>query len=340
MGGPSAPGRPAQDVRTRRLDLRPPAVALLVAALVLHVAYRTSGLRTLALVRLGLVAAVAVNLLWALVVAERVKARVTGNDGDATTGDRAGLVLALDGPRQPVTVAVLDPPGDPWALAEPPASGPLTFRVSVREVRTDVVVAVACHHPFGLVGWVRTRRVPLAQPLAVGPRPAPGVTAPAARSSTEGDAGTGGAAADGPPRSVRDYRPGDPARLVSWRASARAGRLVVRELDGGATAAALLGLHLGAGGPAAEEAAARAAAAGREALGAGWTLLLATVEPAGPVTAPVASVLDLQRRLAAAVPSPEPPSPPPGWPATGGSGAGANGGAGRLCTPEGDRPWP
>jgi hypothetical protein len=51
---------------------------------------------------------------------------------------------------------------------------------------------------------------------------------------------------------------------------------------------------------------------GRATLGAGGVVLLSTVEPGGPVCAPVAGTRELGRRLARAVPGTPVPAPD-GW---------------------------
>ena len=112
-------------------------------------------------------------------------------------------------------------------------------------------------------------------------------------------------------RGVRDYVRGDPLRHVHWRASARRGDLVVKQVEEPAAPRLDLVLDLGAGGSAGERAAGRAAWYAAEARRRGYTLVLWTAEPEGPVAASAASAVDANRRLAAAVGGPT-GAPPPG----------------------------
>jgi len=121
-------------VRTtgRRLDLRPAGLALLIAAVLLHVAWRSTGLRTLALARLGMVAVVGVNLVWAILVTERVRVRVRANTTDAVVGAPVAVQVAVEGPRQPVALLVTSWPGQLWVATQAPAVGELTPRARGR----------------------------------------------------------------------------------------------------------------------------------------------------------------------------------------------------------------
>jgi uncharacterized protein (DUF58 family) len=103
-------------------------------------------------------------------------------------------------------------------------------------------------------------------------------------------------------RGVRDYVPGDALRLVHWAATARTGNVVVKELEHASRPRLLIAVDLGRGGPAAEDAAGRAAWLAQDAIGRGFAVTLATCEADGPVTAAVALPIDASRRLARAQP--------------------------------------
>lgn len=79
-----------------------------------------------------------------------------------------------------------------------------------------------------------------------------------------GPGGAGGAprwAREGEPGTVREHRPGDPARLIHWRATARRARLMVKELETPPPRTLAVLLHAPATAPReALDAAARAAA--------------------------------------------------------------------------------
>jgi uncharacterized protein (DUF58 family) len=172
----------------------------------------------------------------------------------------------------------------------------------------------------------------LPAPVVVGPKPIPVRWVPTlAAGARELVAASARVGIPDVVRSVRPYEPGDPARLVHWPSSARAGDLVVRELEPPAVAGLAIVLDLrtesGPDVPArwatppgarrgdddpVEVAASRAAGLGRAVLAAGARLLLATSERGGPALAEVEGMLDLSRRLARAVPGP-PPRPPAGW---------------------------
>jgi uncharacterized protein (DUF58 family) len=86
-------------------------------------------------------------------------------------------------------------------------------------------------------------------------------------------------------RGLRPYQPGDPQRSVHWKATARHGRLMVREAEGTGIVVVRLVLDLARPGPAAEEAVARLAFVAEEALRRHWLVRLVTVERVGPPTA-------------------------------------------------------
>jgi uncharacterized protein (DUF58 family) len=113
-------------------------------------------------------------------------------------------------------------------------------------------------------------------------------------------------------RGVRDYVPGDRRSQVHWRASARAGALVVKEVEETTSPVLVLLLDLGQGDDAGERAAARAAWYLNEALRRGAEVVLVTCEPVGGRSAPIDSAAEVIRRLAVAVPGPLPAAPAAG----------------------------
>jgi uncharacterized protein (DUF58 family) len=102
-----------------------------------------------------------------------------------------------------------------------------------RGIHKDIRVRLASDFPFGLA---RCRRAfTLADAIVVYPKPrrfpgflerlvSGGGAESAARSGATGDAA-------GEFRSLREFRPGDTPKLISWPVSSRTGRLVMRELD-------------------------------------------------------------------------------------------------------------
>jgi uncharacterized protein (DUF58 family) len=99
---------------------------------------------------------------------------------------------------------------------------------------------------------------------------------------------------------VREYRPGDPWLRIAWPVTARAGRLVTRELEREAAPRLRLAVDLGPSPSAAgEHAAAVAAWLGREALRRGGALEIVALAPSGVVCVPV-DATGLHRVLAEA----------------------------------------
>ncbi|MGI8758055.1 MAG: DUF58 domain-containing protein [Acidimicrobiales bacterium] len=270
-----------------------------------------TGDRLFLLAQVGLIAVVAIDGLWSALATARVRVVVTSATSDAVVGQPVTVDVSLTGWRRPVLVRMPSPAGATQVRAELPTVGTLEAVAPGRGVFTGVVVEVASKAPLGLLGMTRRRAVPLPQPLAIGPRPVPCPDAPFPPPDRTG----GGAAAVRVGaelvRGVRDHRTGDPLRLVHWPATARTGRLVVKELEDSLELRATLVLvvDLGGGGPAAETAAGQASWIATEALRRGFQVVLATREPQGPVTGPVASPLAVSRRLARAVPGA--PAPPP-----------------------------
>ena len=110
-------------------------------------------------------------------------------------------------------------------------------------------------------------------------------------------------------RNLRDYLPGDPLRLVSWPATARHGRPVVKELEAPGQAHLTLVVDLRGDSLEAESTASLAAGMATAALDEGMAVQLLTAEPEGPRHGPVRSSVEVGRRLARAVAGP-PPEPP------------------------------
>lgn len=221
---------------------------------------------------------------------------------DVVVGDRFMVTLTLTGPRLPVRLSLPAGPATDATVATPPATGPLHGVAEARGVIRTLTLDPLSSGLCGLVTATRVHHVPLARPLEIGPRPLdPGTPFP--------DLGGGwgeGAVVQAPAgdvvRGVRAYVPGDRLRQVHWRATARLGELVVKEADEPQAPVLHLVVDLGDGGPAAEDAARRAAWWAREALRRGHQLVLTTVEDGSTVVAPAPSVVAVNRRLARAGP--------------------------------------
>ncbi|MEJ7764712.1 MAG: DUF58 domain-containing protein [Acidimicrobiales bacterium] len=262
----------------------------------------------------ALAAAAAADLAAAVMVTRRVTVTADPVRTEAVAGDPAGVALSMKGPPFPVTLKLSA--GPPHAV-EPEASDSIDI-VAPRGVLQAVPVEVACTGICGLIGYVRQFPLVLARPLYVGPRPVP-----PARPFPEliGRVGEGGqlpALIGDVVRGVRDYVPGDRRSQVHWRASARLGKLVVKEVEETVAPLLELVLDLGIGDAKGEAAAGRAAWYVGEAQRRGLDVVLTTMEPGGRTTAPVRSTGDAIRRLASAVAG-APDSEVPAWVTVGGT---------------------
>ncbi|MDQ4097733.1 MAG: DUF58 domain-containing protein, partial [Actinomycetota bacterium] len=231
------------------------------------------------------------------------------NPAEVIVGDTVRATVSFDGPRQFVTVTVRSfSTGAEGAGVDVPTTARLWGVATAREVRRDVEIEVVSRGLAGLVACARRRVVPLARPLAVGPRPLSAVESFPELSRTWGEGQPRTALTGDLVRGVRPYVPGDPRRRVHWRAAARVGDLVVKDVDELGAPRLLLALDMGGGGAAGERAAGRAAWYALEALRRGYSVTMATSEFAGAerspdrrlVVGPVASQSDVIRRLAAA----------------------------------------
>jgi uncharacterized protein (DUF58 family) len=240
---------------------------------------------------------------------------------DVTVGDAVPVTVTLSGRADRVSVRLLEPTS-PWYRTSSPTVGEIAHEAVRRGVYGQIAVEVHCRWPLGLFNAGRVHVVSLPSPVHVAPRAVRVDLTSKPRPTDASDAvqpsqgGTGDAV-----RSVRPYQLGDSPRLVHWPSTARAGALVVRELEPPVRTALVVVVDLrwgpstgdGAPGPAVEAAASRAAGTVVAALRAGSEVLLSTYELDGPHIGRVSSPTEAGHRLARAMPG-EPPSPPAGWP--------------------------
>jgi uncharacterized protein (DUF58 family) len=261
-------------------------------------AWSTSGSRLAAFVAFAAVFALLLDLVLAVVATRGVHAEVDATPTDAFVGDVVAFTLSVTGPALPFRVRAF--PQAEFLVVTPPASGRLLGACDRREVVTNVMVEVASSGLCGLVTCARRKQTPLPRPMAVGPRPvAPPHPFPELFGAW-GDGAPRPAAVGDVVRGVRDYVPGDPVRRVHWPSTARRGDLVVKEVEEPGAPRLVVSLDLGGGGAAGETAAARAAWYAYEALRRGYEVVLATAEPAGPVTARIGPPTDVNQQLARA----------------------------------------
>lgn len=232
---------------------------------------------------------------------------------DATVGQEVPVVLTVGGRFRGCEVRLLDPAG-PWHRVGGPGTATVDHRADRRGVFGLLRVEVRVTAPLGVLAAHRVHLVELVPPVEVAPRPLAVDWLPAPAPLDGGVDPTALHHAGGDQvRSVRPYAPGDPAHLVHWPSTARAGTLVVRELEPPVPVGQALVVDLRDLGPDTEQAARYALGAALAVLAAGGQLVLCTAEATGPVTAPVRYPVDAGRRLARAVAG-APGEPPAGWP--------------------------
>lgn len=227
---------------------------------------------------------------------------------DATAGEPAALTITVSGPQ--VRLRCLDPPGD-WHHGSGGDVGALSFIAEHRGVIHQVELDAECAAPLGIMWWRRRLTLSLPSELVVGPAvlvhdgPIEGI-----QSGNDGDQVAHRPGDGDMVRGAREYRSGDPVRLLHWAASAKRGQPMVKELERDPVAALVVSVDLS--GPPADQdvAAGRAAGLCAAALAAGRPTVLLTLERQREVADAVATVVDVSRRLgrAAAVP----PRPVPG----------------------------
>lgn len=198
-----------------------------------------------------------------------------------------------------------------WTGVAGTGTGTLDGVVARRGVIGTYTVALRSASPLGLWWWRRNLRFDGSPPLHVAPVPAAVNARVHEWTGPNAAALATGARGDEIVRGVRDYVAGDPPKLVHWRASARTGTLVVRELEAPSAPAVCIVCDL-SGPPGNPEMVASACAGlAAAALADGIDVVLATAEPGGPVVTAVETALAAGRTLARAVPGP-PGRPPPG----------------------------
>ena len=203
-------------------------------------------------------------------------------------------------------VRPVEPPGAEIFVGPAGRRGQGNDRITVEPERHGlldaVTVEIASAAPFALQWWTRRVRVPLPAELHVAPR-----LGRPARPRTEADEEAGEVRErprtdGGLPRGARPYAPGDGRRLVHWRATAHAGRLMVREVERPSTGPVTLTVELPPDPDEAERVAERALGTVVDLLATGAPVLLGTLERSGAVLAPVTDRRVAGRRLARAVP--------------------------------------
>jgi uncharacterized protein (DUF58 family) len=283
------------------LELSQPGVAAIAVAILAHSAWRATGARAAYLVEFGTIAALVANLVWAMLVVGRTTVTIRRSPSDAVVGDTPPLDIDVRGPARTVQLRLASSPGAPPVRATPPETGALPSLAAFRGVAVAAVVEILWRGPLGLVGCSRRRWLRLPRPLYIGPRPIAVADVVFPSWAASGADGGGGPLGPGDiVRGVRDYVPGDPRRLVHWPASARAGTLVVKEVELAPAPAVTIVADLNPGGPVADEIAGRAVWLCGHARRRGHSVVLVTCESGEVVAGAVDSMVAAHRRLATA----------------------------------------
>ncbi len=285
-----------------------PALILVAMAVAMFAIARTSGAGWVMVLLSGLLATLVVATTWPALLLRTVRVSVTA-PRDATAGRPVPLRLDVRGRSQLLTIRVSSPPGV-WTGVAVPAAGESNVVPERRGVVHDVAYELRGGGPLGLSWWTRRGRVQLEHPIEVGPVPAEPARLPVAGAGGAGGDPRAGAGLD-VVRGVREYVPGDPARLVHWPVSARHGSLVVKELDDPASRRVTIVVDLRGAADAAEAAASRAAGLAIRALREGMVVTMATAEVDGGRVAAVKTRIEVSRRLARAVDGAPPEGPFP-----------------------------
>lgn len=286
-------------------------LALISVGLGLFGIARTTGSGWLIVIIAGVLAVVALAAILPAIGLGRVAVTVDA-PRDATVGRPVELTVELRGRQRPLKVRPLGL-GAAWTGAMVPCRGRLAATPQARGVVGEVTVELRSAAPLGLLWWRRSVTVPLARPMEVGPRPVDADLRRPLGGSAEATAVVAVTAASGDAvKATREYVAGDPIKLVHWPATARAGELMVKELESPGAPVLVVAVDLEGGGPDAVEAAAsRAAGLAVAALRGGVPVVLLTAEVGGPQRGGVTSPVEVGRRLARAVAGPL-PAPPPG----------------------------
>jgi uncharacterized protein (DUF58 family) len=286
-------------------------VSLAAVAFALFGIARTTGSGWLIVLLTGIAATVALAAVMPWFALRNVAVTIEA-PREGTVGRTAELTLDVTTGRASRPLK-LEPIGfdGPWTGVVTPAHGRLALIPMRRGVFTSVLLDVRSAAPLGLVWWRRRILVELSRPFEIGPRPVEvDLHSPRGTDDTGVDDGRVSSTTADAVKTVREYVAGDPIKLVHWAATARAGELMVKELESPVAPVLCIAVDLrGTDDTTVEEAASRAAGLAAVGLRNGVPVTLLTCETTGPRSGPVSSPSEANRRLARAIagPLPEPP---------------------------------
>jgi uncharacterized protein (DUF58 family) len=248
-----------------------------------------------------------VGIFGPAVILARARVSITR----APTDGSAGLPLEVDLTASTrLRIRPAEPPG-PDTFAGPArgaggrdkrsAPDAITLLPLHRGVHSRLSFDIATAAPFGLQWWTRRVTWPLPAPLHVAPRRGQPRPLPRLRDDDAGDQGRPAPVGRDEIRGTRQYRSGDSRRHMHWPATAHAGELMVRELEDPSAEPVTVSVTLPPDPEEAERIAEQALGTVLRLGDRGAVVLLATTEPSGPVSAPVADRREAGRRLARAV---------------------------------------
>ncbi len=272
----------------------------------LYLAARTTGAGWLIVLMCGLAGVLTLAAIWPRLALSNVRVEASG-PADATAGEPFEVVLRVTRAGLGARLRPFDPPGDWTAVVDGNATR-ATMTPTRRGIVTEMTVEASSGAPFGLIWWRRRITARLARPIDVAPRRGAASLPDIVSGAADGETGTGGEPGGDRVRTVREYRPGDPMRLVHWPASARRGEVLVKELEHPRRPRVAVVVDLRGGTDAAERAAETALGVAATALESGLDVDLHTHEASGPRSAAVTSVREAGRRLARATAG-APPAP-------------------------------
>ena len=290
------PGRPSR-----------PAIALVAVCAALWAVARTTGSGWIIVV-ISVAAGLAVTgAVTPALLLPRLRVAATG-PRDAVAGEPAELQVVVRGPA--VRLRCVEPAGT-WHHVAGDDDGGLAFAPECRGVIDHVTIDAECAAPLGIMWWRRRLRVELPAEIVVGPAVLAHDPPPVGAAAANDGDGLAHAAGDGDMvRGAREYRPGDPVRLLHWAASARRGKPMLKELEHDPLPVLVVAVDLSGPAHHQEIAAGRAAGLCAAALAAGRPTILLTREGDAEVTDSVTTPVEVSRRLGRA--GAGPPRPVPG----------------------------
>jgi uncharacterized protein (DUF58 family) len=180
---------------------------------------------------------------------------------------------------------------------------------TARGVHHTVTIDIASAAPFAMQWWTRRVVLPLPSVLHVAPRRGRPESRSFRHHEEDGATFEWRLADVGQTRGARPYSPGDSRRQVHWRATAHSRELMVRERERPSAEPITITVVLPPDRQEAERVAERALGSMVQLLERGASVLLATVEPSGPVLGQVVDRRGAGRRLARAVAHPPSSAP-------------------------------